>query len=126
MREVALLHLPCGPLRQSVDDSNSVWMLVPRNLILEEIAQFFVGGRGSGVERYGSNHLLTEFLMLGTYDCGFCHGMVFVEHFFNLSGVYIKAAADDKILLTINDEEVSFVVHPTHVTSAEPAIRSKC
>ena len=38
------------------------------------------------------------------------HGRMLVQHLFNFSGINIFSAADEQILLAINDVEISFVI----------------
>src|SRR5438309_580891 len=46
-----------------------------------------------------------------------------VEHLFDLPRIYVEAAADDHLLLPVDDEEVAVFVHATQVSGLEPASR---
>jgi hypothetical protein len=45
-----------------------------------------------------------------------------VEHLLDLARVDVEAAAQDHLLLAVDDEEVAVLVDPRHVARVEPAV----
>ena len=55
-------------------------------------------------------------------DRGLADGLVLVEDLLDLARVHVVAAADDQLLLAVDDEEVAVLVDLGHVAGLEPAV----
>src|ERR1035437_5734072 len=120
--DLALHDLPRRPLGQPLDHVHGARVLVGRNPLLDEGDQLL---GIDGLARLGRDHgvdLLAEFLVGHPDDGGLGHLGMHVDDLLDLARVDVEAAADDQLLLAIDDEEEAFVVDVADVTAVEPAV----
>src|SRR3954464_4765022 len=109
------------PLRELVDEPDMARVLVRRDALLDEGAKL-VGLQGLALlERDGRSDLLAERLVRDAHDGGFPDARVLVEDLLDLARGHVVAAADDQVLLAVDDEEVTVLVDTGHVAGVEPA-----
>lgn len=101
--DLALEDLPSRPFGQRVHDLHGARIFVRGDLVLDEGTQFVGSGCGVRFECDHSGDLFAEFGMRYTDDCRFRDGGVFVEDFLDLARVDVVAAADDHLLLAVDD-----------------------
>ena len=74
------------------------------------------------LERDGGADLLAQVVVLDADHGDLGDGVVLVERLLDLARVDVVAAADDQVLLAVDDEEVAVLVLLGHVAGEEPAV----
>src|SRR5204863_8149507 len=97
-------------------------VLVSRDALLHEVADLVGGSFRAFLERYGRANLLAEVLVRNPDDRGFPNGGMLVEDLLDLARVDVVAAADHKLLLSVDDEVVAVLVDGSDVAGVEPAV----
>src|SRR5690349_3157449 len=113
------------PLRQRVDDPHLPRVLIARESFLDEVPDLVRMGGCPRSQSYGGADLLTEGVVGNADDGGLNDGWMLIEHFLDLARIHVVPAADDQRLLAVDDVEVAFLVHPSEIAGAEPAIRGR-
>src|SRR5664280_2124936 len=108
-------------LRQLVDDADLAWVLVRRHLLFAVDDHLVRRRTRSRLERYKGHDLFAEPLVRAADDGGLGDGGVGVEDLLDLARVDVVAAADDQILLPVDDEQEVLVVLIAQVAGVEPA-----
>src|SRR3954453_6261638 len=121
-RDLALEDLAGRPLGERVDDPDVARVLVGGDALLDEVAQLVGVARGALGQRPGGADLLAELLVGHADHRRLDHRRVLVEHLLDLARVDVVAAADDHVLLAVDDEEVPVLVDLRHVAAVEPAV----
>src|SRR5262249_56407122 len=76
-----------------------------------------------GLERARRAHLLAQRVVRDPDDRGLGDTRMLVQRLLALPRVHVEPAADDQVLLPVDDVEVAVVVLPAHVAGPEPAVR---
>ena len=114
--------LPVGPFGQLVDEPDPARVLVGGHLLLDVALQLVGVERLALLQHDRGAHLLAELVVRHADDGRLLDRRVLVEHLLDLARVDVVAAADDQVLLAVDDEEVAVLVHLGHVAGAEPAV----
>src|SRR4029453_15910993 len=120
--DLALEDLPGRALRQLVDEPHLARVLVGGDVLLDVRLQLRGRDRRSVLERHGGADLLAELGMGDPDDRALAHRRVLVEHLLELPRVDVVAAANDQLLLAVDDEEVAVLVDAPDVAGPKPAI----
>jgi hypothetical protein len=80
-----------------------------------------VGAR-PGLEGDEGEDLLAQLRVGPADDGGLGDGGVLVQHLLDLARVDVVAAADDEVLLAVDDEQVAVLVGVAEVAGVEPAV----
>src|ERR1700677_5382595 len=123
--DVAFLNLTGRALGERVDDPHVARVLVGRDLALDVIAEFLGGDDGTGLERHRGGDLLAQGRVRQPDDGGLGDRRVLVEDLLDLARVHVVAAADDQVLLPVDDVEVAAGVDPGQVAGVEPAVADR-
>src|SRR5262249_30794355 len=70
----------------------------------------------------GGPDFLAQFPLRDSDHRGLGDGGMLVEDLFALARVHVVPAADDQVLLPVDDEEVAILIDPGQVTGTEPAV----
>src|SRR5659263_285624 len=97
------------------------WVLVRRHLLFAVDDHLVRRRTRSRLERYKGHDLFAEPLVRAADDGGLGDGGVGVEDLLDLARVDVVAAADDQILLPVDDEQEVLVVLIAQVAGVEPA-----
>ena len=117
--------LPVGPFGKLVDEPDLARVLVGGDLVLDELAQLFGARLGAVLERDRGADLLAVLVVGHAEHRGLAHGRVLVEDLLDLARVDVVAAADDHVLLAVDDEEVAVLVDGRHVAGVQPAVADR-
>src|SRR5215210_2852925 len=119
--DLALEDLPRRSLGQLVHEPDRARVLVGRDLLLDVRPQLVHVDVLAVLEGDGGRDLLAELVVWHADHRHLGHRGVLVEHLLDLARVDVVAAADDQVLLAVDDEEVAVLVHAGHVAGVEPA-----
>src|SRR5579875_2864906 len=120
--DLALEDLARRPLRQVVDDPHRARVLVCGDALTHVFAELVRCRLGALTEGDCGADLLAPLVMRDAEHRGLADGRVLVEHLLDLARVDVVAAADDELLLAVDDEEVAVLVDPAHVAGVQPAV----
>src|SRR5215216_349210 len=120
--DLALEDLARRALRELVGEPDPARVLVVGDLLLDELTQLVGVDLLALLEHDGGADLLAHLVVGDADDGGLGDRGVLVEDLFDLARVHVVAAADDHLLLAVDDEEVAVLVDLAHVAGAEPAI----
>jgi hypothetical protein len=87
-----------------------------------ELPQFLGVGPGPGTQGDHGGDLLAEEIVANPDDGGLGDGGVLVEDLLDLPWVDVVAAADDEVLLAVDDVVVAVAVHPGQIAGVQPAV----
>jgi len=104
------VELPDGRQRKRVDDMNLAWIFVTADPLSCPCDQFRFGGGVSLRERDECHDLLPMLLVRPPDNSGRGHGRVLEQGVLDVAGVDIEAAADDQVLLAVDDEQEAVLV----------------
>src|SRR6202049_3799887 len=105
--ELLFQDLAGRALGERVDELDRARVLVSGDALLDERDDVGFSGRGARLQRHDRLHLLAKAFVGYADYCSFAYGRVGVEHLFNLARVDVEAAADDHLLLPVDDEVVT-------------------
>ena len=114
--------LPGRPLGQGVHQPDPPRILVRRDPVPGERAQFLWCRAGARLQRHSGADLLAQIRMRDADHGHLGDGRVLVQHLLDLPRVHVVAAPDDQVLLPVDDVVVAVGVHPGHVAGAEPSV----
>src|SRR3954454_14535718 len=120
--DVALEDLARGALGQLVEEPQPARVLVGGHALLDEVAHVVLAGVLTVLEHDRGADLLAHLLVGHRDHGGLGHGGVLVEDLLDLARIDVVAAADDHVLLAVDDEEVAVLVDAGHVARVEPAV----
>src|SRR5829696_7900146 len=120
--DLALEDLARRALGQLVGEPQPARVLVGGDALLDEVAHVVLTRVRALLEHDRRADLLAHLLVGHRHDRGLGDGGVLVEHLLDLARVDVVAAADDHVLLAVDDEEVAVLVDLRHVPGAEPAV----
>src|SRR3954464_12781826 len=120
--DVALEDLARWALGQLVEEPQPARVLVGGHALLDEVAHVVLGRVLTVLEHHRGADLLPHLLVGHRDHGGLGHGGVLVEDLLDLARVDVVAAADDHVLLAVDDEEVAVLVDAGHVARVEPAV----
>ena len=120
-RDLPLQDLARRALRQLGHEPHVTRVLVGRDALLDECLQVLRRRVRTRLQRDGGADLLAQLGVRHCHDRRLGDGRVLVEHLLDLAGIDVVAAADDQVLLAIDDEEVAVLVDLREVTGVEPA-----
>ena len=121
--DLALEDLAGRALGELVDEPDLARVLVGGDALLDELAQ--LGRRVASAPALSATAAPTSSpsSSCGIADHGgLAHRGVLVEDLLDLARVDVVAAADDELLLAVDDEEVAVLVDAADVAGAEPAV----
>src|SRR5271166_2450057 len=118
---LAAQYLAGGALRQARHQPDKPRVLVRRHLLPGECAQFRGRGDCAPLERHGGTDLLAEFVMQDPDHGNLGDRRVLIQDLLDLARIDIEPAADDHVLLPVDNVEVAILVDSAEVTGAEPA-----
>src|SRR3954447_17209715 len=120
--DLPLEDLAGRSLGQLVDEPDLARVLVAGDLLLDVRAQLVLGDVLAVLERDRGADLLAELLVRDADHRRLGHRGMLVEDLLDLARIDVVAAADDHVLLAIDDEEVAVLVDLGHVAGVEPAV----
>src|SRR3954463_13959614 len=120
--DLALEDLAGRPLRQIVHEPDVTWVFVGGDALLDERAQVPRRRPGPGLERDRRPDLLAEGLVRDADHRRLADVRVLVDDLLDLARVDVEAAADDDVLLAVDDVVVAIVVDARDVAGAKPAV----
>ena len=118
--ELGLEDLAGRALGQLVEDADLAGVLVRGQLLLGVGHDLLRRDRLAGLEADHGHDLLAQPAVGLADHRGLGHRGVGEEHLLDLAGVHVEAAADDHVLLAIDDEEVAVGVAVAEVAGVEP------
>src|SRR5690606_20537755 len=83
--------------------------------------QLGLGRVGSILEKGHGLDLFAEFFVLDPYHGCFGHGWMLVQQFFDFARVDVVATAEDHVLLTADDVQITVFVEVANIARVEPA-----
>ena len=89
---------------------------------MHEPAQLLLADPLAVLEHDRRADLLAQLGVRDAEDGRLAYGRMLVEHLLDLARIDVVAAADDQVLLAVDDEEVAVLVDPCHVARDEPAV----
>src|SRR5260370_28754933 len=107
-------------LAQRVHEADVVRALEAGQAALAERADLSGGRPLAAPEHDEREHALPHQLILHADHRGLGHLGVGVEDLFDLARVDVESAADDQVLLALDDEEEAVLVGPAHVPGIHP------
>src|SRR5262245_29761212 len=123
--ELPAQDLADGALRQRIHEPDLLRTLEPRESRLAEGDHVLGGGVGA-VPQYDERARLLSHQWVGhAYDRRFRHGRKRVEGLLDFSRVDVESAANDEVLLPLDDVEESIGIQPTHVARVKPALADR-
>src|SRR3954462_13629221 len=120
--DLALEDLAGRALGELVHEPDLARVLVAGDLLLHEALELVGGDVLPLLEDHGGADLLAHRLVGHADHRGLEHALVLVEDLLDLARVDVVAAADDQLLLAVDDEEVAVLVDLAHVAGVEPAV----
>src|SRR6476646_10533714 len=120
--DLLLENLPGGAFGQRVDNPDPPRVLVRSDLRLDVAAQLVRRHGRTRLERDRRADLLTQLGVRDADNRRLGDLRVLVQHLFDLPRVDVVSAADDQILLPVDDVVIAVLVHPPDVAGAEPAV----
>src|SRR4051794_21962497 len=120
--DLPLEDLAGRALGELVDEPDAAGGLVGRDVLLDERADVVLGGVLAVLERHCRADLLAQRLMRHAEHRRLADRRMLVEHLLDLPRVDVEAAADDQLLLAVDDVEVAVLVDPGHVPGPQPAV----
>ena len=120
--DLASQDLAGRSLGQLVDDPDGAGVLVGGQALLGERLQLLLVDVVAVLERDRGADLLAQVVVLDADHGDLGDGLVLVERLLDLARVDVVAAADDQVLLAVDDEEVAVLVLLGHVAGEEPAV----
>src|SRR3954453_2968745 len=118
--DLALEDLPRRALRQLLEEPDDARVLVGGDPLLHVLAHLLRRELHAVVADDRSADLLAPLVMGDTEPRRFADLRVLVEDLLDLARVDVVAAADDQVLLAVDDEEAAVLVDPRHVAAVEP------
>src|SRR5258708_7797301 len=120
--ELAADHFAHARLGQAAEEMDLFGRLVLGQALAAE-GQDLVGARLGVVTQDDEGDHLLAVPRVGPADHrGLGHRRVFEQHFLDVARVNVEAAADDQVLLAINDVEVAFGVHAPDIARVQPSV----
>src|SRR5258705_8901910 len=119
---LAAQNFPGGALGQLVDEPHLAGVFVGSDPVFDEGADLRGGGADARFEHDGGADLFAEQFVGDADDGGLGDGGMLVEHLLDLARIHVVAAADDELLLSIDDVVAAVFVDSTDVTGGEPAV----
>src|SRR6266568_3085819 len=113
--ELLLQDLAGRAFGERVDELDDARVLVGGEPFLDESDDFGLAGLGARL------HLLAEALVRDADHGRLGHRRVGIDDLFDLARVYVEPAAEDHLLLAIDDEELALLVDVPDVSGVEPA-----
>src|SRR3954447_18160397 len=120
--DLPLEDLARRPLGQLVDEPDLARVLVAGDLLLDVLAQLVLGDVLTILQRDRGADLFPQLGVRHAEHGGLGHRGMLVEDLLDLARVDVVAAADDQLLLAVDDEEVAVLVDLGHVATVEPAV----
>ena len=111
-----------GPFGSVGHDPHRAGVLVGGDPLLGELDDVLGGGGGALAQRDRGAHLLAHQLVRHPDHGDLDDVGVGVDDLLDLARVHVHAAAQDHVLLAVDDREVALVVHGREVAGAEPAV----
>src|SRR5438270_631430 len=119
--QLLLQDLPGRPLRQRLQEADRARVLVGGHPLLGIGDQLLLGDRLACLDGHDGRDLFAQPFVGDADDGRLLNRRVRVEDLFDLPRVDVEAAADDQLLLAVDDEEEAFLVLVAHVAGMEPA-----
>src|SRR5258708_6544856 len=114
-------HLAHARLGQAVQEVDLLGRLVLGQPLAAEGQDLVSGGLGVPAQDDEGDHLLAVPRVGPADNGGLGHRRVLEQHLFDIAGVYVQPAADDHVLLAVDDIEVAVAVHAADVAGVQPA-----
>src|SRR5258708_2520518 len=118
-------HLAHARLGQAVQEVDLFGRLVLGQPLAAEGKDLVRGGRGAPAQDDKRDHLLAVPRVGPADDGGLGHCWVLEQHLFDIAGVHVQPAADDHVLLAVDDIEVAVGVHAADVAGVQPAVANR-
>src|SRR5580698_8347867 len=120
-----LLNLPEPRLREIVDELDVLRCLVLRQVRLAMGDELSGRDLGSGSRHDERAHLLAHARIGDPHDGDLQDRRVLADDVLHVLWIDVQPAADDEILLALDDEEVPVVVEVAHVAGVEPPVTER-
>src|SRR6266702_3096120 len=119
--ELLLQALAGRAFGERVDELDDARVFVGGEPFLDESDDFGLAGLGARLQRHDRLDLLAEALVRDADHGRLGHRRVGIDDLFDLARVYVEPAAEDHLLLAIDDEEIALLVDVPEVSGVEPA-----
>jgi hypothetical protein len=121
-RNGALLRFAGRGARQRIEQFQKLRQFVGRDLVAEEIRQFGEGHRLARLRDNRGADPLAESRIGDADRRRLQHLRVLIQHLFDLARIDVGTAADDQLLLAVDDLQIAVTVEHADIAGGEPAV----
>src|SRR5215207_9388113 len=120
--DLAFEDLARRALGQLVDEPDLARILVGGDALLDEALHVLGRRAGSRLQGDRGTDLLAQTVVWDAHDRDLADGGMLVEDLFDLARVDVEPAADDQLLLAVDDEEVAVLVALREIAGVQPSV----